>query len=80
MRDNRGVMGVNMGDMADEAGRIAAWLREVVALWEQGVVRPYIDAAVPFSRAAEAHQMLHDRRNLGKVVLVPDPFFEEGTA
>ena len=69
---NKGVLGVNMGHMWHEAERCAGWLREILALYEQGVVRPLVHAAVPFSQAAEAHRILHDRENLGKVVLVPD--------
>lgn len=73
MNDNRGVMGVNMGHMFDERERLAGWLQQVFDLAEQGVIRPHVHATVPFSQAAEAHRILHDRENLGKVVLVPDP-------
>lgn len=32
---------------------------------------PHIHATVPLANEAEAHRILHDRANLGKVVLVP---------
>jgi NADPH:quinone reductase-like Zn-dependent oxidoreductase len=38
---------------------------------DSGVVRPVVAAAVPFSRAGEAHRLIAERRNVGKVVLVP---------
>ena len=38
--------------------RIAGWLRELLALWGQGVVRPVVHATVPFDNAAEAHLRL----------------------
>jgi NADPH:quinone reductase-like Zn-dependent oxidoreductase len=38
---------------------------------DEGVIRPVVAASFPFDRAAEAHQMLTERRNVGKVVLVP---------
>ena len=41
-------------------------------LWEEGVVRPVIHAEVPFEEVAEAHRILHDRENIGKVVLVQE--------
>ena len=72
MNENKGVMGVNMGRMWDEAERITGWLQELMALWEQDVLRPHVHATVPFSSAPEAHRILHDRENFGKVVLVPD--------
>ena len=71
MNANKGVLGVNMGHLWDEGPRVTGWLREVLALWEEGVVRPAIHAEVPFDRAPEAHQILHGRRNLGKVLLRP---------
>lgn len=72
MNENRGVMGVNMGHTWGEAERVGGWLRELMTLWEQGVLRPHVHAMVPFSRAAEAHRMLHARENFGKVLLIPD--------
>lgn len=74
---NRGVLGVNMGHLWHEGPRVTGWLTELLALWADGVLRPTLDAAFPFSRAHEAHQRLHDRGNLGKVVLVPDDRWDE---
>ncbi len=69
---NKGVMGVNMGRMWTETERLAGWLDQLFALWEQGKLRPRVHAIVPFSNAGEAHRILHDRENLGKVILTPD--------
>lgn len=69
INDNLGVMGVNMGHMWNEGERVTGWLREILALWEQGLVRPKVHATVPMSNAAEAHRILHDRENIGKVIL-----------
>lgn len=69
MHGNQVVGGVNMGRMWGERARVAGWLAELVELWEQGVVRPKVHAAVPFDNPAEAHRILHDRENIGKVVL-----------
>lgn len=71
---NKGVMGVNMGRLWDSRDLMASWLASLLELWSQGHLRPHVHAAVPFSNAAEGHRILHDRENLGKVVLVPDEF------
>jgi NADPH:quinone reductase-like Zn-dependent oxidoreductase len=72
---NKGVMGVNMGRLWGEEGKMLAWLQELLALWAKGILRPYVDRAFPFSQAAEAHQYIHDRKNVGKVLLVPDAVY-----
>lgn len=45
--------------------------QEVVALWEQGAVKPLVGATYPLEQAAEAHELIESRRHVGKVVLVP---------
>ncbi len=72
MNENKGVMGVNMGHMWHEAERVSGWMSELIALWSAGVLRPVVHATVPFSQAAAAHRLLHDRQNFGKVLLTPD--------
>lgn len=72
MHENKSVCGVNMGRMWHESERVTGWLDELLALWSEGVLRPQVHATVPFSDAAAAHQIIHDRANVGKVVLVPD--------
>ena len=32
---------------------------------------PVVAESFPFERAADAHRFIHERRNVGKVVLVP---------
>lgn len=68
---NKGVLGVNMGHLWEEAPRVTTWLTEILKLWEEGVVRPMVHATVPFANAPEAHRILHARENFGKVILVP---------
>lgn len=70
MNENKGVLGVNMGHLWSEAERVADWMRELLLRWEEGVLRPRVHAAVPLADAARAHRILHERANVGKVVLV----------
>ena len=72
MNENKGVMGVNLGRMWDERARIAGWMSELMALWSAGDLRPHVHATVPMAEAAHAHQMIHDRQNFGKVLLLAD--------
>jgi NADPH:quinone reductase-like Zn-dependent oxidoreductase len=71
MNQNRGVCGVNLGHMWDEAERLAGWLRQILAWWGEGKVRPHVDRAFSFAEAPAAHRYIQERRNIGKVVLVP---------
>lgn len=71
INENKGVLGVNMGHLWDEAERVRAWLDALLERWQRGVVRPHVHARVPFAEAPEAHRILHRRENIGKVVLVP---------
>ena len=70
INQNIGVMGVNMARLWDEGDRVSQWLEQLLALREQGVIRPRVHAEVPFEDVQEAHRILHDRENIGKVVLV----------
>jgi NADPH2:quinone reductase len=44
---------------------------ELVALWEEGAIRPIVGSEFPLAEAAAAHELIEDRRHVGKVVLVP---------
>jgi len=71
MNDNKGVFGVNVGHLWEEIDRITVWMEQLVALAQQGVVAPVVSERFPFDRAAEAHHFVQDRKNVGKVLLVP---------
>ena len=53
------------------ADRIAAWMQQLLAWGKEGKIRPHVDSEVPFAEAPQAHHRLQDRKNVGKVVLVP---------
>lgn len=72
MNDNRTMQGVNMGRLWDLTPVMRSQMTRIIELYALGVVRPQVHAQVPFSRVAEAHAMLENRENRGKVVLVPD--------
>ncbi|MFF7591345.1 zinc-binding alcohol dehydrogenase family protein [Kitasatospora purpeofusca] len=47
------------------------WLRELWQLRDAGTLRPAVHEEIPLREAARAHAVIEQRRNLGKVVLVP---------
>lgn len=71
MNVNRTVSGVNLGHLWDRPDLLREELQALMSLWHAGAVTPRIDGVYPFDRAADAHRRLGERRNIGKVVLVP---------
>jgi NADPH:quinone reductase-like Zn-dependent oxidoreductase len=71
MFKNRGVFGFNLGRIWHRDEESATMLREILDLFADGTFVPVVDASFPFEQAAEAHRYIQDRRNFGKVVLVP---------
>ena len=68
---NKGVFGVNLGHMWGEIDRMRGWANELLDLWSKGVIHPKIDRTFRFDEAPLAHHYLHERRNVGKVLLKP---------
>ena len=69
---NIGVQGFYLGrlmgrrpDLVEQAGK------DVLRLWEGGVVRPIVGSEHPLEEAGEAHRLIEERKTTGKVVLVP---------
>jgi NADPH:quinone reductase-like Zn-dependent oxidoreductase len=71
MEDNRGVAGVNMGNLWGEPEMLLGELAALLDLFREGRIRPRIDSTFPFEQAARAHERLQGRGNVGKVLLVP---------
>lgn len=63
------VIGLNMLRLWDAKGDISEWVDPLSGWLEAGELRPVVSDAVPLERGAEAHRMLQERRNVGKVVL-----------
>lgn len=71
INSNKGVLGVNLGHLWSEGDRIAQWARKLISYYERGQVRPHVDRTFSFEEAADAHAYIEDRKNTGKVLLVP---------
>ena len=69
---NIGVHGFYLGrltalrpDLVEQAAK------DVLRLWEGGVVRPIVGHELPLDQAGEAHKLIEERKTTGKVVLIP---------
>jgi NADPH:quinone reductase-like Zn-dependent oxidoreductase len=71
MNANKGIFGANIGHMWGEVERIRPWLIEIMKGVAGGWIRPHVDKAFPLEEAAEAQRYIEERKNFGKVVLVP---------
>ena len=71
MSASKSVIGLNVLTLWDELQSAERWtgpLREMLA---DGTIRPVVAESFPFARAPDAHRFISERRNIGKVVLVP---------
>lgn len=71
MNANRAVFGVNLGHLWHETAKIRRWADALLAGVAEGWVRPHVDRSFPLAEAGAAHDYIEQRKNTGKVVLVP---------
>ncbi len=71
MDRNHTVSGVNLGHLWGRADLLREEFEALVNLWRAGAIKPRVDGVYPFEEAAAAHRRITERRNVGKVVLVP---------
>jgi NADPH:quinone reductase-like Zn-dependent oxidoreductase len=71
MSENKGVFGLNMLHWWDRERDVTRITGPLVEEIEQGALDPVVAEAFPFDRAGDAHRFIAERRNIGKVVLVP---------
>jgi NADPH:quinone reductase len=69
---NVGVHGFYLGRLIDRnPDLVEEAARDVLRLWEGGVVRPIVGHEFPLEQAGEAHRLIEARATTGKVVLTP---------
>jgi NADPH:quinone reductase-like Zn-dependent oxidoreductase len=71
MDKNRGVFGVNLGHLWGETETLRAIMDEIMVLVRAKQLDPIVDRAFRFDQAADAHRFIQERKNFGKVLLVP---------
>jgi NADPH:quinone reductase-like Zn-dependent oxidoreductase len=71
MSESKSVIGLNMLTLWKDRRSLEPWVHPLRELLDDGTIQPVVAGDFSFDRAGEAHRMLSERRNLGKVVLVP---------
>jgi NADPH:quinone reductase-like Zn-dependent oxidoreductase len=71
MNENKGVFGLNMLSWWDTEGSLDRVIEPLIPALGEGELKPVVAEAFPFDRAPDAHRFIAERRNIGKVVLVP---------
>lgn len=71
MDDNKTISGCNMGHLFGELDMLSEQFQALVGLYEAGQIKPHVGRTFGFDEAAAAHHFLHDRKAVGKVLLVP---------
>jgi NADPH:quinone reductase-like Zn-dependent oxidoreductase len=71
LNKNRGVFGLNLGHMWHEPEKVALWMRDILRGVDEEWIRPHVDQTFSFDDVGKAHRRLEERKNIGKVVLIP---------
>ncbi len=71
MNNNRGVFGANLGHLWGETEKVKGWFTEILKGVRDGWLKPYVDRTFRFSEAAEAFRYVEQRKNTGKILLIP---------
>jgi NADPH:quinone reductase-like Zn-dependent oxidoreductase len=72
MNENKGVFGLNMLSWWDAEKSLDRVIEPLIPGLQTGELKPVVAQAFPFERAPDAHRFIAERRNIGKVVLVPE--------
>ena len=68
---NKGVLGLNLNHLWDQVEMQREWLAQIFEWYDEALFRPHVDRTFSFAQAAAAHHYIQDRKNIGKVLLVP---------
>ncbi|XP_052898857.1 synaptic vesicle membrane protein VAT-1 homolog-like [Anopheles moucheti] len=72
--ENKSLGGFNLRHLLyqqDGSEYVRSTVDKIFGLWKEGKVRPVVDSAWALEDVAEAMQKMHDRKNIGKLVLDP---------
>jgi len=69
MERNIAVIGVHLGRMEGREAVLGREMEELMRMYSAGSIQPVVGKTFPLEQAAKAHRYIHDRQNVGKVVL-----------
>uniref|UniRef100_A0A1A7WUR2 Vesicle amine transport protein 1 homolog (T. californica) n=1 Tax=Iconisemion striatum TaxID=60296 RepID=A0A1A7WUR2_9TELE len=72
MQTNKAISGFHLGYIEDEE-LFDRTIFNLLELYKQGKIKPRIDSCYHFEEVAEAMKRMHERQNIGKVILLPGP-------
>ncbi len=71
MEPSKAVIGLNMLALWDDRGTLGPWIGMLQDMIADGSLQPVVAQTFRFDEAPAAHRFITERRNVGKVVLVP---------
>jgi NADPH:quinone reductase-like Zn-dependent oxidoreductase len=71
MSESKAVIGLNMLTLWKDRGSLRPWIEPMHQMLADGTIKPVVAGTFSFEEAGAAQTMIVERRNLGKVVLVP---------
>jgi synaptic vesicle membrane protein VAT-1 len=71
MGDNKTVAGTNMGHLFGRLDLLRPQFAALLEMYEAGDIKPHVDRSFRFDEAPAAHHFIHERKAIGKVLLVP---------
>jgi len=71
MSESKAVIGLNMLSLWKDRGTLEPWIEPLREMLDDGTVKPVVAGEFSFDDAGAAQSMITERRNVGKVVLVP---------
>jgi NADPH:quinone reductase-like Zn-dependent oxidoreductase len=71
MSESKAVIGLNMLSLWKDRETLEPWIGPLREMLDDGTIKPVVAGEFSFNDAGQAHTMITERRNVGKVVLVP---------
>ena len=69
MAENVSVIGVNLAKLQSRGALLRSEMAEIFRMYGAGQIKPVIGKSFPLADAASAHSYIHERKNIGKVIL-----------
>ena len=69
MSKNAAIIGVSLGRLQSKPALLQREMNELFEMYAAAKIKPMVGKRFPLADAAAAHRYIHDRKNIGKVVL-----------
>ncbi|XP_020828321.1 synaptic vesicle membrane protein VAT-1 homolog [Phascolarctos cinereus] len=72
LQANRGICGFHLNYLENEVELVNRVVLQLMDLYSKGHIKPHIDSVWPFEKVADAMKQIQEKKNVGKVILVPN--------